>query len=611
MKNYFICLALLFFCSTQLKAQLRASEEPFDVLNGKWENTTYTSSIIKANNSGGINFTNVPGAYNDIRIFQKLGFEMPNSFAVGFYFTVKQVSSTGAALLPVVFTSSNLPPSNPHNQPAVQTNQNALGVLFTTPHRDNKKLQICPYIKNGNMPITELYSKFISIEYNQSYFVQLNRCNGTQGNILVKLKNKIVGSIDFTIPANMGPLNYVQAANLVQANQYRNCTAVATLFSYNPEKNMQCSTTANPSPAPIEQPIPSINTGGIVDYEDMTSRPIDKLGPGCCQLMQVQYGDYKNGYVTEGAKRYNALVAADCSDVLSINRSIVFPGRRTIVYSDNTNKQNTLFIPDTGIIDFKIYKNKTLTNTINFQYQRRFSHSLTEEFTQITNGKTIPLLTNKYVYNKPLDDFPLYCISYKDGDSSKYLKINYFGKKRNINSFTVFNSETNSTVNYTVLRDKNKYTRFWRFSPLHYYVGLQTPEKPDAILNVFAFAGDLITDLIPDKEIDGSTKIHFDYTFVKNTNSHLTSMRGSNGTNIVFDYDCNYNKADKITPPPPPKKEEPKDITPVDPPKDDIKKPKNVMDPKEMKDPKKNGEVKKPISKDSIPTPIVPVKGKG
>jgi hypothetical protein len=162
-----------------------------------------------------------------------------------------------------------------------------------------------------------------------------------------------------------------------------------------------------------------------------------------------------------------------------------------------------------------------------------------------------------------------------------------------------------------VLRDKNKYTRFWRFSPLHYYVGLQTPEKPDAILNVFAFAGDLITDLIPDKEIDGSTKIHFDYTFVKNTNSHLTSMRGSNGTNIVFDYDCNYNKADKITPPPPPKKEEPKDITPVDPPKDDIKKPKNVMDPKEMKDPKKNGEVKKPISKDSIPTPIVPVKGKG
>jgi hypothetical protein len=308
----------------------------------------------------------------------------------------------------------------------------------------------------------------------------------------------------------------------------------------------------------------------IIDYEDLTTKPIDKLGPGCCQLISLQYGEYKNGYVIQGAKAYNPIMAADCSDVLSTNRSAVFPGRRTILYTDNTNKQNPLIIADTGKINFEIYTNKILSNTIDFVYTTRFSQSVTEEFTKINNGKKIILLTNKYVYSKPLDDFPLYCISYKNGDSSKFFKTNFFGKKRNINSFTVWNSETKATNNYTVIRDKNKYSRFWRFSPLHYYIGLQTPESPNPILNVFAFAGDLITDIIPDSEKFGATKIHFDYTYVKNTNSHLTSMNGTNGTHIVFDYDCNYGKPNKTIPPPPPTTEAEK-VVPVDIVKEEIK----------------------------------------
>lgn len=617
MKKILSIILLLSSCFLQTNAQLRANDEPFDILNGRWENTMETGSMIKSTRSGGIDFSNVPGAYKDIRIFQKLGFAAENSFAIGFYFTVSDVSNTGAALLPMVLTAGNAAPSNPSNQPAVQTNQNALGILFQTPLNNKKSLQISPYLKVGATPQTALYDKFIRLEYNKSYFIQLKRCNGTNGNLTVKLKNEIVGSVDFIIPNNIGNLSYLQAANMVQASQYRNCSAKAALFTYNPERLMNCgtiSTPVDPIKTPVENPV-SFN--GILDYEDFTNKQYSKPGSGCCQLMQVQYGEFKNGYITEGAKIFNPIAPGDCYDVLSINRSIVFPGRRTIVYSDNTNKRNTLDFPDTGVVHFNVYKNKVLTNTVTLKTRNRYNHSITEDFVQIVNGKAQKILTNKYTYNKIGDDFPATCMSYKNDDSSKYLKISYFSKKRNITSFTVFNSETNNTVTYTVLKDKDKYSRFSRMSPLHYYIGLQTPENPNPIFNLFAFGGDLITDLVPDKEIDGATKIHFDYTFVKNANSHLASMRGTNGTNLVFDYDCNYSKPEKIVPSPPEVKEPPKEVKQVEPPVDPVKKPKYVMDPKDMKKPntptevKKPIDVKKPITKDSIPITIPPAKSKG
>jgi hypothetical protein len=558
MKLFFTVVFYSFIVTATAQTLINA---PFNLKNSSWQNVSKNKSIIAPKNNTGINFIDVPGATNDTRIIQKLKYAIPEIFTVAFNFTVSKVSTTGAALLPFVFTADNKAPSNPDNQPSVQTFQNALGIIFQTPKNQNDNLQIAPYVKIGAEPQVQLYNNYIKIDYKKPYTIFLQRCSLDKANLSVQQDGKLIGSVNFDIPVNIGSLTYVQAANMVQASQYRMCSATADGFFYESKATIDCNNTTT-TVKEIEKPIVTLPTNtGIVDYEDIANRFIEKLGPGCCQVQKVQYGEYKDGYITQGAKKYNPLAAADCSDVLSINRSIVFPNRRTILYSDNTNKQNTLDIPDIGIVDFSVFKNKAITHTIQFKYKTRYSQSLSEVFTQFVNNKKVPLLTNNYMYDKPFDDFPLYCISYKNGDSSKYLKISYFGKKRNINSFTVWNSETNTTVNYNVLRDKNKYARFWRFSPLHYYVGLQTPENPNAILNVFAFAGDLITDIIPDGETDGAKKIHFDYTFVKNANSHLTSMRGTNGTDIVFDYDCNYSKPERIIPPPPPP---PKEAVPAD-----------------------------------------------
>jgi hypothetical protein len=585
---------------------------PFNLQAAQWQSSANNNAKITINTNG-ITHNIIPGAYKDVRMYQKLTAPLPEQFTVGFNFTVTNVSNTGASLLPLVFTAGNQAPSNPENQPSVQTNQNALGILFQTPLNRKGELQIAPYVKIGATPMVNLYAKFISIAYNKAYTIILTKCNAVKANITVKLNGALVGSTDFTIATNLGNLNYVQVANLVQASQYRNNSTSAQAFFYTPQSNITCSNNTDSDIKtdpikPIKDTLITADNGGVTDYEDMPNRPIDKLGPGCCQVTNVQYGPFKNGYITVGAKKYNPLMQYDCNDVLSMNKSIVFPGRRTIVYKDN-NTPDFLNIPDTGVVNYTIYKNKSVSHTIEFVYTNRFNNSISEKFTQTLNGAQVPLLTNIYSYNKKYDDFPASCISYKNGDSSKYLKTTFFGKK-SIQSFTVFNSETNNTVTYNVVRDKSKNTRFWRFSTLHYYIGLQTPENPNPLLNVFGFAGDLITDIIPEQPIDGAVKIHFDYTFIKNTSTHITSMRGTNGTDIVFTYDCNYEKPIRITPPPPTDK--PKVVikeTPVDAPKEEIKKPRNVFNPKEMMTPTNPKEIVKPTKTDSVPTPIVPKKG--
>ncbi len=611
MKKILLAITLVLCIGEIIKAQVvAATDTPFDLLNTPWETTKRNYGIIKSNRNTSISYTDVPGADNDIRIYQRLAFPMPNTFAVKFYFTVNDVSNVGAALLPIVFTAGNQAPSNPDQVPAEQTNQDALGILFQTPLNNKNSLQISPYIKKGATPEVALYNKMIKLEYKKAYTIQLTRCNATKGNITVKLKEELIGSVDFDIPANLNTLTYMQAANMVQASRYRNCSAISSIIYYIPEKYINCN--VNEKPADPIKPVDATpvevktNAYDIIDHEDIANKLVERLGPGCCQLQSVQYGEHKSGFVTQGTLKFNALAQADCNDVLSINKSIVFPGRRTIVYFDNitTNDAIQIMAMDTLKAGFKIYKNKQLTNTITYITESRYMKCSSEDYTHLVNNQLVPMLTNKYFYNKPLDDFPAYCISYRNGDSTKYLRITYTGKKRNITSFTVWNSETNNTVTYEVIRDKNKYTRFSLSSPMHYFIGLQTPENPNPILNVFGFRGDQINDIVPSSNADGATKVHFDYTFIKNASSHLTSMRGTNGTNIIFNYDCNYDKPVRDITPPPPPKEEPK-VTPVDAPKDIIKPPKNPHNPKEMGGQNKPVDIKKPVDTKK-PTDIKP-----
>ncbi len=635
MKKY-LCSILFLLFSILANAQ-SITGAPFKLGSADWKTVSPKGNLLTANNTIGINYNSIPGANSDVRIYQKLQTPMPEKFTVAFNFTVTNVSATGAALLPLVFTSGDLAPSNPDNKPREQTNQNAFGILFQTPLNNNKSLQISPYVKLGTAPQTDLYNNFIKIDYNKPYTIFLTKCTKTLANITVKLDGEFIGTINFSVPQNLGNLNYIQAANMVQASQYRNCSATATQFYYVATNEIGCNT-APPSVIPIEAtttPNLPANTG-IMDYEDMTSFPIEKVNPGCCQIARVQFGDYKGGYITEDINRYKNQLSGCSSDILAFNRSVVFPGRTTVLYS--TNMPNDLFKLheiDSSREQFQVFKNKELVNNIIITAPTRKMLYFREEFKRVVNGKYTPILTNQYFYNRLGDDFPAFSISYKNGDSSKYIKINYFGKKRNINTFTVWNSETKTTVNYTVVRDNDKYTRFWRGNPLHYYVGLQTPENPNPILNVFAFAGDLITDIIPDKEIDAATKIHFDYTFLKKSKSFITSVRGTNGTYITYEYDCNNEKPEiKILPPikqlptettpveppkvptkdpkitPPPIKLPPLEMTPVDTIKPSIKTPKNIMDPKEMNG-KDKGKPKEPVKiivpKDS--TIIPPKKG--
>ena len=634
MKKIITSFLFLIFCFAT-KAQ-SINDAPFKLAAENWKTVAPKSTLLTSTNEG-INYNSIPGAAKDVRIYQGLSTPMPERFTVAFNFTVTNVSATGAALLPLVFTSGELAPSNPDGRPSEQTNQNALGILFQTPLKNNKILQIAPYVKTGAVPQTELYNKFIKIDYNKPYTIILTRCNKTMANITVKLDGVKVGEVPFVLPQNLDNLNYIQAANMVQASQYRNCSATATQFYYAATNEIGCAASSMPTTSATEittlAQSPPMNTG-IIDYEDLTSMPIEKVNPGCCQIAKVQFGQNKNGYVTEDINRYKNQLSGCSSDVLNTNRSLVFPGRVTINYG--TNLPADLFRLhefDTARSQFQIFKNKKLIHVIKIIAPTRKMKYYREEFIQVVDNKYIPTLTNQYFYSKLGDDFPAYCISYKNGDSTKYIKINYFGKKRNINSFTLWNSETNNTVNYTVVRDNDKYTRFYNGNPLHYYVGLHTPDKPNPILNCFAFAGDLITDIIPDKELDGATKIHFDYTFIKRPGkSYITSLSGTNGTYITYEYDCNNDKPEikvlppvkqpplettpveppklptkdpKITPPP---KEVPIGTTPVEPPKLPIKTPKNVMDPKEMKGKDKNKPkvpVKIDVPKDSA---IVPIK---
>ncbi len=612
MKKYISIATILLFALNVISFSQNLDNAPFNLNKNTWTILPSPNNTrINIENDNSLSFFNLPGAIYDMRIYQKLSFQMPETFTVGFNFNVKNVGKVGAALLPLVFTAGNLAPSNPDNQANVQTNQDALGIIFQTPLNDSINLQIAPYVKIGATPQVTLYNNFIKIDKRKAYTIILRRCTKTKVSLTVLLNNALVGKVAFGIPANFKTLTYVQSSNMVQASSFRKCTGTINQFFYTDENKMSCEDKNPPDvilpPTETNKTVASTsNNTGIIDYEDMTSFPIEKVNPGCCQIAKVQFGENKGGYITEDINRGKVQLSGCSSDVLATNRSVVFPGRRTVLYV--TNMPNDLFKVqeiDTSREQFQIFKNKELVNNIIITAPTRKKLYFKEEFKRVVNGKYTPILTNQYFYNRLGDDFPAYSISYKNGDSSKYIKINYFGKKRNINNFTVWNSETNSTVNYTVVRDNDKYTRFWNGNPLHYYVGLQTPENPTPVLNVFCFAGDLITDIIPDKEIDGATKIHFDYTFLKKSKSFITSLKGTNGTYITYEYDCNNVLPEvRKLPPPPPKETQKTD--PVNPPPVEIKKPKNVMDPKEMIDIKRQKET---IKKDSVLTPIIPKKG--
>jgi hypothetical protein len=171
--------------------------------------------------------SNLPGAYKDIRAVSKTRFNFNGNFTMCFDFKLTAHSNAGVALLPLVLTNGAIAPSNPDQEPHVQTNQHALGVLALSEHYFNgsEDIWLEPYIKNSNI-VTRDTSKKVRIKLHTPYKVIINNMVGGLSfmTVIDLLTSKEVGKVAFTAPASYH-FSRLQMANLVQADQRRNCSA--------------------------------------------------------------------------------------------------------------------------------------------------------------------------------------------------------------------------------------------------------------------------------------------------------------------------------------------------------------------------------------------------
>jgi hypothetical protein len=541
MKNKILCGLFLLLLSYTTKAQA-----PFNI-GGYWQNSNANvNNIIASNNS--ITYNRIPGATEDIRSCQTLAYSMPYSFKVSFNFSVSRVSQEGAALIPLAFTAGNIPVSNPDKDPSKQTYQDALGILFQTPLKNNRDLQLSVYLKQKDKAFTNLYAEFIKINYNQNYNVVLQRCSATQGSFSVLLNGVIIGKKIFAIPADLSPLKYIQASNLVQASKLRNCNAVANNFTYTTvlDENCNGSTTVEtppiiPTKENVEVPTtiqtnptetsPTNSTPNTIKVGNRVfTNPNPNSSGGCCIMLTGSINNYISG-IPDLEENYNTA----CFQHNTLNYAF-----------ENAVRLDNGFAkwqgPDRAVISE--FTNNVATKQIVFDVSDKSRiHYIKETYVDRGDGTNKSpekiIYTIEYFYSGK-NYRPDSAIGYAGAEKIKgYQTIVYTHKKNNVIAATLKNSTDGSIQNYTVAFDKNKYNRLALNNRINYFVGLQTFTNPNIIFTINGLSGDQVNDIIPVEKNGTAKPYHFDYTYIKeNVKTYISSIRGSNGMKLDFTYDC-------------------------------------------------------------------------
>jgi hypothetical protein len=544
MKNKIIFCVLSLVLQNELRAQL-----PFDV-NGYWQHSDANQKNIVPEN-GTISYFRMPGANDDIRSCQKLTTDLPTVFKLSFTFAVTQVNYEGAALIPIAFTAGNLPISNPDKQPALQTYQDALGILFQTPHKNNRILQITPYLKQKDKPFIQLYKDYIKLEYNVPYNIVLQRCNATSGNLTVYSYGKLIGNKVFTIPANLQTLRYVQASNMVQASSQRGSCAYAKQFAFTTSTNDLCGNTIPDVKleVPVETPPIITPTETAPVYEPSSNTPTTsnpnatiKVGNrvftnpnlnstgGCCIMQTGSINNYIGG-MPDLEGNYNVA----CFQHNTLNYAF----KNGIRLDNGYAKWQG---PDRNCVTE--FTNNIATKRIEFENTDRSQMFYTKEsYIDLGDGKNNllkrTLYTIEFFYSKKKDK-PDSAIGYAGADKSKgYQTIIYNHKKNNITEAVLKNSVDGSVQNYKVTLDTKKYNRLHSNYRINYYVGLQTFTSPNLLFTINGFSGDQVNDITPVDNIGKAQAYHFDYTYIKeNVKTYITSIRCNNGMKLDFTYEC-------------------------------------------------------------------------
>jgi hypothetical protein len=536
---------LIFTLVTILFALATNAQAPFNI-NGYWQHSDANkSNILPTGNS--ISYIKIKGANDDIRSCQPLAFAMPVSFKFSFNFSVSTVSQEGAALIPVAFTTGNIPVSNPDKDPSKQTYQDALGIIFQTPHKNNKDLQLAVYLKHRDKPFTNLYAEFIKINYNQTYKVVLQRCSATEGAFSVFENGQMIGKKTFSIPSGLAQLNYMQASNMVQASAMRSCNAFANLFEYTTELDNTCAgnainnmpelppnipteTSVNEETKSIETTITPASNSTIKVGNKVFTNPNPNSTGGCCIMLTGSINNYIGG-TPDLESNYNTA----CFQHNTLNYAFA-----------NAVRLETGFAkwqgPDKPFITE--YTNNVATKQIVFENDNiSHIHYKKESYMDLGDGKNNKaartLYTIDYFFSKN-NYKPDSAIGYAGADKAiGYQTIIYTYKKNNVIAATLKNSKDGSVQNYKVELDKGKYNRLHLSFRINYFVGLQTFTNPNLLFTINGLSGDQVNDIIPVENNGTAKAYHFDYTYIKeNVKTYISSIRGSNGMKLDFTYDC-------------------------------------------------------------------------
>jgi hypothetical protein len=288
-------------------------------------------------------------------------------------------------------------------------------------------------------------------------------------------------------------------------------------------------------------------------YNELSWGDGKKVEPLCCNLFTASFGDNTKG-------RANFITCTDKSD--GSYQNILFPNGKSVYL--NITKEGSL---EYKLHGFNIYQNKKIEKSLQIEYEAEdlyWRQPSKEVYVIYSNELPIGTKTFKYFYSSKAATAPDSCLFFEDNNEKLYSRIIYNTKKGNVISASIFNSATTQEINYTITTDKNKFNRFNKSFYFNYQLGIMDASNYNLLYTVFAITGDAITDITPANSANEKA-IHFDYGYVKNNSSYLTSMIGSDGLKNIFDYTCNYSKPVRNIPPPTPTNEGSSNLpTPID-----------------------------------------------
>lgn len=286
-----ILLFLLLLITTVTLNNLNGQSWYYDYMDASdWSFYPNPNSHIAVGN-GLCTITNLPGAPTDIRISQPLNGMLGDYWKLTFLWRVESVTGTdGGAVLPVVCTAGNLPPSNPDQQPTVQTIQDAIGVLCVTTFKTQEPIYIKPYVKDEGVPQSSECS--ITINAGVTYRITLEKYDNRKGRLTVASSaipdgvnyNYIVGTCCFDIPETVTGLTYIQTANLVQASDHRCISAFLSKTAIETEINTCCDLHIT-GPSMVCNSSPSVF---CLEPADPNSYPLTWNFPGGVIVAQTQ-----------------------------------------------------------------------------------------------------------------------------------------------------------------------------------------------------------------------------------------------------------------------------------------------------------------------------------